>query len=331
MLNVTIDAAEALQEETKETNSPKENEKKVFDEKNYLNTQLKKGETRREIQIRLLPFEDSKPFKMIHTHTVKLSDKLLPQGAKSNLKSYICLGKTKSIPDKFGDKCPFCELQKRAFEKSKAATTESDKKLYWDVAINNYAKPAYIARVIERGKEDEGVKFWKINGSQNKSSAYDMIMELFNQRRSDGRSVNQDINIFDINNGRDIKLIIEKGDTEGSKPKIKVLDIGASSPLSSNEELMKEWIYDEKKWYDVFPPKPYEYLSLIIEDEKPWFDNEEKKWVSKEEFDKTHGSYQAPISDYDNFNAPEDSLPENINNETSENSKNDDDDDDLPF
>ena len=43
------------------------------------------------------------------------------------------------------------------------------------------------------------------------------------------------------------------------------------------------WIYDEKKWQDVFSTKPYEYLSLISQMKTPWYDREKGKWVDKEE------------------------------------------------
>ena len=45
------------------------------------------------------------------------------------------------------------------------------------------------------------------------------------------------------------------------------------------------WIYDEKKWQDVFSTKPYEYLSLISQMKIPWYDREQGKWVDKEEID----------------------------------------------
>ena len=48
---------------------------------------------------------------------------------------------------------------------------------------------------------------------------------------------------------------------------------------------MKAWIYDTKKWQDVFSTKPYEYLSLISQMKTPWYDRESGKWIDKAEID----------------------------------------------
>ena len=48
---------------------------------------------------------------------------------------------------------------------------------------------------------------------------------------------------------------------------------------------MQKWIYDSKKWQDVFTCKPYEYLSLVSQMKTPWFDNVNKVWVDKNEYD----------------------------------------------
>jgi hypothetical protein len=55
--------------------------------------------------------------------------------------------------------------------------------------------------------------------------------------------------------------------------------------LSENEELMRKWIYDSKKWQDVFTCKPYEYLNLVAQMKTPWFDRNNGVWVDKDEFD----------------------------------------------
>ena len=51
---------------------------------------------------------------------------------------------------------------------------------------------------------------------------------------------------------------------------------------------MKRWIYDSKRWQDVFTPKSYDFLSLVSEMTVPWFDKTKNQWVDKEEYDKEH-------------------------------------------
>ena len=48
---------------------------------------------------------------------------------------------------------------------------------------------------------------------------------------------------------------------------------------------MKKWIYDEKKWQDVFTCKDYDYLNLVSQMRVPWYDKKNGMWVDKEEFD----------------------------------------------
>ena len=52
---------------------------------------------------------------------------------------------------------------------------------------------------------------------------------------------------------------------------------------------MKKWIYDDKKWTEVFTPKSYEFLQLVSEMKVPWYDKNKKKWVDKEEYEAEHG------------------------------------------
>ena len=48
---------------------------------------------------------------------------------------------------------------------------------------------------------------------------------------------------------------------------------------------MEKWVNDDKKWSDVFVAKPYEYLSIIIDGDIPYFDKIQNKWVVKQNED----------------------------------------------
>jgi hypothetical protein len=108
---------------------------------------------------------------------------------------------------------------------------------------------------------------------------------LVNLRRENAEKKGKVENILDIYNGRDLSITFTEGGT--SAPTI--VDDSDRTPLSENEALMKEWIYDEKKWQDVFTCKPYEYLSLVAQMKTPWFDRDNGVWVDKEEFDGING------------------------------------------
>lgn len=252
---------------------------KSFDEKNYLNVRLAEGETQKTLTIRLLPMdlETGNPFVKIHMHNVRVPKEV----SKSGYKSYICLAKNKDIDhEKYGTKCPFCELNQNAYKEYLNESDEIKKKNFKDIATANMSREAVIVRCIERGKEDEGVKFWKFNLRSDKTDPYNSILKLYALRKEEGDRAGVELNILDIYNGRDLNVTITEGN---AAPQI--LDASLSTPLSRDEEQMKAWIYDTKKWQDVFSTKPYEYLSLISQMKIPWYDREQGKWVDKEEID----------------------------------------------
>ena len=262
-------------------NSGNTNKTKSFDEKNYLNVRLDEanGEKSKTITIRLLPMdlETGNPFVKIHTHNVRVPKDV----SKSGYKSYICLSKNPAIDhEKYGTKCPFCELNHNAYQESLKETDPIKKKNFQDISIANKSRESVIVRCIERGKEDEGVKFWKFNVRNDKTDPYNTILKLYALRKEEGERAGQVLNILDIYNGRDLNVTITEGN---AAPQI--LDASLSTPLSRDEEQMKKWIYDEKKWQDVFSTKPYEYLSLISQMKTPWYDRDKGIWVDKEEID----------------------------------------------
>lgn len=260
----------------------KEQKTSNFDAKNYLDTRLKKGELKKEIKIRLLPNPNEpgfSPFIKVQTHTLS---KLPEAISKSGFKSYICLENSNVDTEKFGKKCPFCELRRTAYNESVKETDPAKKKSLQELSINNIPRETVIMRVIERGKENEGPKFWKVNISRRGDDAYSLIKNLAERLHKEGLENGVEENLYDSFKGRDIILTISGSDNaKDNKTTITVTQALSQSPISKDEALMSSWIYDDKKWNDVFAVKPYEYLSIISKGEIPWFDRETGKWVSK--------------------------------------------------
>ena len=262
--------------------APKVQKTKIgFDEKNYLNTKVEEGAGTRETTVRILPIsgetpEDGKAVKFakhIHVHNIKLPD--------GKYKSYICLEKTEGLDEKYGNKCPFCELNREAYKKSEKETDSDKIKSLQAVSIANKATPASIFRVIERGKEHEGPKFWKFNHRLDETDPYHVLRKLFLRRKAEAEEVGQTMNILDIYNGKDLVVTFAEGTTAPT-----ISDKSFCTPLSRDEAEMEKWVTDPKKWSDVFGVKPYEYLKIIINGEEPWFDKANNKWISKTEYEK---------------------------------------------
>lgn len=267
-----------------------------FNKKNYLNTRLDEGETEKEITIRLLPMDlkTGSPFVLTHFHSVRVPKDIF--GVE--WKSYLCLKKNPDIDhDVYGNKCPFCELNAKAYEMAEKETDAVKKSALQKLSIANKSTETVIVRCIERGHEEDGVKFWKFNiRPKDHMDPYNQIMRLYNRYLQKSREKGlPDENILDLFTGRDLIVTITDGN---SAPVIQCES--ESSPLSTDEEKIKAWVYDEKKWTDVFTPKDYDYLTLVSEQKYPWWDKDNNKWVDREEFNKKNESKEKEMKKEEN-------------------------------
>lgn len=279
--NITMEAMDC---EINTVSTSFKNKEKVFDEKNYLNIRLSDNQTTKELKFRLLPIdgESNTPFKKIHVHTVKVPKEVSPSGWKS----YICIEKTEGIDRNiYGSKCPFCEMNREAYKKFSEATEPAIKERWKKISLDNIPKEACIVRGIERGAEEDGPKFWKFNIRKDKTDPKGQIMELYKTRLEESREEGlEDENILDINTGKDLKITISlaSDNNQGeNRTSVKIVDYGKNKPLSTDVNQMLEWVNDSKKWSDVFTIKPYDYLSVILEGEIPFYDKTLNKWVKK--------------------------------------------------
>lgn len=303
--NITPESIENMDNEKKEKQGLDNNPNK-FNEKNYLNVRLdtKNNELTREIRIRLLPIDgsSSKAFQKIHMHYVKVNKKI----SASGFKNYICLSKTDGIDvERFGNKCPFCDIKNGAWKKYEEETDEAVKgewlQLFKDNCSNEYA----IVRCIERGHEDEGPKFWKFSVRSDEKDPMNTIIKLYKTRKKE--SIEEEygteflnlskeeqearfakdgfkpINILDIYEGKDLKLtlnaVYDKQNKLTDKVTIDIADYGRIKPIAETQEQIDAWVNDNKKWNDVFAAKPYEYLEIVSEGGVPYFDKKQNKWV----------------------------------------------------
>lgn len=294
--NVNFAELAQIEEQMKTKKEDKAKKFSAFDPKNYLDTRLKNGEKKKEIRIRLLPNPDQpgySPFIKVHTHTLS---KLPKEISESGFKSYICLEKSDIDHEKFGKKCPFCEMQRAAYNDSVNETDPDKKRKLQELSIANIAKETVIMRVIERGKEEEGPKFWKVNIARRGDDAYSLIKNLAERLYKEGLDEGVQENIYDSFKGRDIILTISGSDNDkDNKTTTTVTQALSQTPISKDEELMKKWINDTKKWNDVFVVKPYEYLSIISTGEIPWFDRETGKWIPKAVADANRNAVNARV------------------------------------
>lgn len=261
--NVNINAEDILAQRERETVKRTQN---TFNVKNYLQARLGDNEETKEITIRLLPFtsEGGVPFHKIHMHQVRVNKEVSPSGWKR----FPC-----PVKNKMDGACPFCETAEHARALKKATSSEIEKKKFEEVEFANYAKDMWIVRCIERGHEEDGVKFWLFSDSRQKDGVYDKIFAIFKKRHEKGK------NIFDVNEGKDLCLTLAK-DSLG-KTRITITDDDDWTPLTDNVELGNSWINDPKRWDEVYTTKSYDYMSIVVQNGVPVFDKEKNTYVDK--------------------------------------------------
>lgn len=264
--------------------SVKKTEKSAFDTRNYLDFTIPEGQTQKEITIRLLPISinDGKPefFKIVHLHNISVNKELNPN--KSGKKAYMCLdAKNVGINHEvYGSKCPVCEAQQELWKQWHDETDEAKKKIIVESIKQLNIREYCIVRCIERGKEADGPKFWRIPIRQDQTDAYHKILNLYETRKKEGEEDGVKINIFSLYEGRDLKVTF----TEGTGAPT-IVDKSIATPITKDNELLIKWYYDEKKWSDVFSTKPYDYLKIAFEGEVPWYDKENFRWIKKNDFE----------------------------------------------
>lgn len=282
--NVSGSAVEESMDKPQKT-AQKKND---FDTKNYLDTKLADGQNERTITVRILPVsnEDGNFRIAVKTHNLKVNRRI----AQSGFKSFLCLDDPQVPNYNPSIRCPICEKSQYYFEEAKKCREtdkEKSKKLFMK-ACSLKNKVTYIVRVIERGKESEGVKFWRFNENTQGKGIYDSLIALYKQRKNDMAEEGiENYNIFDLDNGRDIVLNLTRTERSDGQEgvAIQITDKSINKPLTNDIELGNAWINDVKKWYNAYTVKSPEYLSIIADDMIPYFDRAQEKFVPKTEQD----------------------------------------------
>ena len=269
--NVDIDAAAVISQYESERMTPVTTKKINFDIKNYLQAKLGPNETSKTMTIRLLPFspEAKTPFKKVHMHTVKVNKGV----SASGWKTFVCPITNKDDEGKpFGDKCPFCEVSAKAKKLLKESdNTEAMAKKYSDIEYMNRPKEMWLVRCIERGHEEDGVKFWMFPVSKKGDGVYDKINNLFNQRMKE-----DDYNVLSLIDGKDLVITLKKG--SDGKTTVQVIDKSKPTPLSEDADQMQAWVNDQKKWQDVYTVKPYNFMEIVVNNGVPKYSKEIGGW-----------------------------------------------------
>lgn len=303
----------------KQTNS--NSKQKEYKLENYFSTWIPKTENSADKQIRILPIDGQNKFWVeFYGHKAQVD---------GSWKTFPCLDKEE------GSECPFCQAKDiflKRYRDAKAAGDTAAADMNKELVKKFSEKKMYILKVIERGKEDEGVKFWRFNHSYDKGGTLDKIMNAIKVVKHD---------VTDPETGRDLIINISR-----NQMKIPVVQSVSypleSTKLSEDENQTNEWLSDDRTWRDVYSTRNYDYLDIVVRGYTPVWSKEQEKFVAKEKLEAENeipsSKQEDPSSEIEmGFSKEEDTNSVPVVDITTNQVVNtpsastEDDEDDLPF
>ena len=214
-------------------------------------------------------------------------------------------------------KCPICEESKKLLakqdrslfkdgkQKKRDDMTEAEKliddknKKIYSASKKIEAKKFFMIKGIDRGKEKEGIKFWRFKYRYDQHGVADkLIPTLSNWTDASG------FHFANVDNGIDINIGVVENTIPGSNytykdvSSINTSPIGAT-PLHHDPAIAKAWISDPLTWRDVYKPMKFSFMDAntllkrlatrtSLDDTNPKYgtdpywddtDSNNKKWV----------------------------------------------------
>lgn len=240
--------------ETTKSKTTQNNQSNSVDLTKYFNTALDEGAQSGEKSVRILPNQDdpTKWYKVGYFHSLKVG------------KKYVKL----YDPSQDGEISPLNDMYKFLMKKDDEESRR--------VAIGYKSRQFFIVRVIERGREHEGVKFWRFPIARDGSGIMDKIAPLVKKYGAFWNPFEG----FDIT----ISMIRDKSkDSKVGYTKVASVIPDRESKLSNDENQAVEWLSDPMSWTDVFKRKTVEYLEIVAEGSEPIWDAEKKGFIAKTE------------------------------------------------
>jgi hypothetical protein len=234
-------------------------------------------------RIRILPTKDgSSPFKEAWYHEIQVGGKW---------QKFYDPGKNDN------ERSPLNEV----YEELMSTGKESDKEL----AKQYKSRKFYIVKVIDRDREEDGVKFWRFKHNYKNEGILDKIIPIWRNKGD----------ITDSEKGRDLIIELSKQKTPKGAAYTTVSTIMYDDPATIHEDskLMKEWVEDEMTWLDVYSKKPVEYLEAIARGEVPRWDSDKGGYVYGNDEQNTEsfggGKAAVPYTDPQANSEPDEELP----------------------
>ena len=198
-----------------------------------------------------------------------------------------------------GEQCPLCDVSDDLFKSWKETGNKTDKEL----ATQYSAKKFYLARMIDRANEKDGIKFWRFPHNYKGEGALDKIIPLFTKKGD----------ITDPREGRDLTIIIGK-DNKGYAKITSIMSEDPSVLTDPKSPNAKEWMGDTLTWKEIYKAQPLDYVQLIADGETPMWDKNLEKFIAKGDDSETESSFKsqpsAPVQKAKTSSAKDDDYDE---------------------
>jgi hypothetical protein len=245
----TLDSILSQYEKSQQSSSGGANMSQDERMKKYFAAILLQDEKQGQRRLRILPTKDgSSPFKEVWYHELQVDGKWY---------KFYDPGKNDN------ERSPLNEV----YEELMSTGKDSDKQL----ASQYRSRKFYIVKVIDRGNEQDGVKFWRFKHNYKNEGILDKIIPIF---RAKG-------DITDAEKGRDIILELTKAKANNGKQYtvIQTIMYDDPTPVHEDKKTANEWLEDTLSWSDVYSKKPIEYLEAIANGDVPKWDSVTGKYV----------------------------------------------------
>jgi hypothetical protein len=186
-------------------------------------------------------------------------------------------------PAQDGEESPLNDMYKILI-----AGDKEDKQL----ASSYRSREFYIIKGIERGKEHEGVKFWRFPRVNDGSGIMDKLVPLMN--RLNEKNPGSGAFYRPDDKGRDMVISVVR-DTVKNYTKVSQIMFDDANALSENADDATSWLTNEMTWKDVWKKKPIDFLRIVAQGNEPVWDSEAKGFTAKVE-DGGASTYNTPVA-----------------------------------
>lgn len=168
------------------------------------------------------------------------------------------------------------------------AIYEQNRKLF-NEAVKYKVREFYIIKGVERGREADGIKFWRFKENHKGQGVLEKMLPIFTKYVTSQNGGN----FMDAENGADLSIMLgessfTRGKTTISYKQVTAVTFEDKSPLYNDPNVVQGWLADTTTWKDVFKPKKapnitsIQFMELVMQGNMPYWDDSNpnnKHWV----------------------------------------------------